>query len=118
MTGGNFSQSMQGGAAKKKDKMTLWQKDIFIFRYKDNKDQDHTPGHIKVLQNKQFLEIIAKNKSGGPWANIELIQTCIKADGGCGDPVMIHFHAPLDLKNPEIEINYNYKEMENDMDLL
>lgn len=34
----NFSQSMQGG--KKKDKMTQWQRDIFIFRYRENKETD------------------------------------------------------------------------------
>lgn len=99
---GNFSQSMQGG--KKKDKMSLWQKDIFIFRFRENKDHDNTPGQVKVLQNRQFQELLVKSKSDKNWANIELIQTCIKADGGCGDPVMIHFFAPLDESSPESEI--------------
>lgn len=49
---GNFSQSMQGtGGGKRKDKMTQWQKDIFIFRFRENKDLD-IPGQVKVLQNK------------------------------------------------------------------
>jgi hypothetical protein len=41
---GNFSQSMQmQGGGKKKDKVTQWQKDIFIFRFRENRELD-TPG--------------------------------------------------------------------------
>lgn len=107
---------MQG--AKKKDQKTQWQRDIFIFRFRENKDQD-MPGQVKVLQNKQFLELLVKSKSDKNWANIELIQTCIKADGGCGDPVIIHFYADINEANPSEEINYKkYKDMEDDYTLL
>ena len=64
------------------------------------------------------MDLLVKSKSDKNWANIELIQTCIKADGGCGDPVIIHFFAPLDERNPLAEIVYNYKDKEDDAVLL
>lgn len=74
---GNFSQSLQGGLGggptKKKEKVTLWQKDDFIFRYRESTNPDVPGGQVKVLENKQFLQLTNKLKSDKNWNGLELI---------------------------------------------
>lgn len=59
-----------------------------------------------------------RNKTDRYWSAVEVIQTCIKADGGCGDPVVVHFFAPLNENKIHDEVNYNHKDMDKDEDLL
>ena len=35
-----------------------------------------------------------------------LIQTCVKAKIGCGEPLYVYFEAPLDFDRPDEEIDY------------
>jgi hypothetical protein len=49
---------------------------------------------------------------------IEVIQTCIKAKRACGEAVIYQFYAPLDESDPKKEINYDYKSLPSDWELI
>ena len=49
---------------------------------------------------------------------IEAIQTCIKAKRACGEAVIYQFYAPLDENDPKKEINYDYKSLPSDWELI
>ena len=49
---------------------------------------------------------------------IEVIQTCIKAKRACGEAVIYQFYSPLDESDPKKEINYDYKSLPSDWELI
>jgi len=46
------------------------------------------------------------------------VQTCLKSKRGIGEPTIVKFYAPMDYKNPEKRIEYNYKSLGDDVDLI
>ena len=54
------------------------------------------------------------------WKDIELVQTCIQGapNRKLGEPLHLHFFAPLNEQNPSEEIVYDYKSMPSDYDLI
>ena len=64
------------------------------------------------------MKILEKRQNNDQWKKVEVIQTCIKARIGCGEPVFVHFFAPIDETNPGAEIEYDYQSMPTDADLV
>lgn len=81
-----------------------------------------------MLSDSRFLAL-ADSRGGRTniWTKIEVIQACVKAKNGMGALIPIEFYAPVDLealqKEPveiqhKYEINYDYKKMPSDIELL
>jgi len=47
-----------------------------------------------------------------------LIQTCVRAEIGCGTPILVQFFAPVNSKNPEKQIEYDYRSLGDDEKLI
>lgn len=74
---------------------------------------------VKVLRDIDLQNEFNKRSNDPYWNEVEVIQTCIKAQVGCGDPIICKFMAKVDELNPDQEIRYDYyKEMPSDEDLL
>jgi hypothetical protein len=61
---------------------------------------------IRVLREQEFGREFQRRPNEEYWQKVEVIQTCIKAKTGCGDPIFIKFNAPLDESDPDSEIDY------------
>jgi hypothetical protein len=42
----------------------------------------------------------------------------VKAQFGCGTPIIVRFYAPLDFCNPNKQIEYNFRDLGEDEDLI
>ena len=71
-----------------------------------------------MLRETEFIAELQRRPNDEYWRRVEVIQTCVKAKTGCGEPVFVHFQAPLDQDLPEEEIDYDYKSLPADADLL
>ena len=46
------------------------------------------------------------------------VQTCLKSRIGIGEPIIVKFYAPLKVKNPGDRIEYNYRTLGDDVELI
>ena len=56
-----------------------------------------------------------------PQEKIEFIQSCVRHKTGIGEPINIHFKAPLDNSSKEASLNeivYDYRSAGDEMELL
>lgn len=80
-------------------KKTPWFVEWAMVRYKSSVE-------IRVLREAEFGKEFQRRPNEEYWQKVEVIQTCIKAKTGCGDPIFIKFTAPMDETDPESEIDY------------
>ena len=74
---------------------------------------------VKVLRDIDLQNEFNRRSNDPYWEQVEVIQTCIKAKTGCGDPIICKFVAKIDEENQDEEIRYDqFKEMPSDEDLL
>ena len=73
---------------------------------------------MRVLRETEFMTELSRRINDEYWRKVEVIQTCVKAKTGCGESILIHFLAPLDQEQSEREIDYDYKSMATDHELL
>ena len=104
-----------GGSSIQDRKKNNTYEDTALFRYR--KDEEGIDG-VLVYKDSGFMKILEKRQNNDQWKKVEVIQTCIKARIGCGEPVFVHFFAPIDEANPGAEIEYDYQSMPTDADLV
>ena len=82
----------------------------------DQKDNviNYEDGDVIVLGSKQVQEKInSASQSKMFIKSVEVLQTVVRCvhpmQRQLGNFFWIHFHAPIDEENPEMEINYDYK---------
>ena len=46
------------------------------------------------------------------------VQTNVKSQMGIGYPIHIHYYAPVDINDPSKPIEYDYREIGDDIDLI
>ena len=46
------------------------------------------------------------------------MQTCLKSRIGIGEPIIVKFYAPLKVKHPGDRIEYNYRTLGDDVELI
>ena len=46
------------------------------------------------------------------------VQTCVKSKRGLGEPFIIKFYAPMDVTKPDERIEYNYRSLGDDVELI
>lgn len=77
---------------------------------------------IKVVNTRQFQEIFTLlNKRSAPQDKLEFVQTAVRHKTGVGEPIVIHFKAPINVSSEKMamkEIKYNWKTLGDEMDLL
>jgi len=52
------------------------------------------------------------------WTKFECIQTNIRAIQGTGQPIIVNFYAPIDRSNPSKQINFDFRSLGEDEDLI
>ena len=52
------------------------------------------------------------------WKGVNNIQTNVKAKIGCGSPITVKFYAHIDKNDNEASIEYNFKAIGEDIDLI
>ena len=50
--------------------------------------------------------------------HFQSVQTCVKSTRGIGEPFIIKFYAPLNLSDPSEKIEYNYRKLGDDVELI
>lgn len=73
---------------------------------------------VQVYSHGAFSQLFTARPGGEPWKSISSIQTCVKAQIGCGTPIVVQFFAPINSKNPEEPIEYDYASIGDDEDLI
>ena len=73
---------------------------------------------VQVVNDTGFMTTFHKRANDDYWKTVSSIQTNIKARLGCGQPIIIKYYAPLDLEDPEAEIEFAYRSLGEDEDLL
>ena len=69
-------------------KKTPWFAEWAMVRYKGSVE-------IRVHREPEFGKDFQRRPNDEYWKTVEVIQTCIKAKTGCGDPIFVKFNAPL-----------------------
>lgn len=102
-------------------------KDSAIVRYKniqetstdDSIQKCLRDGAVKVVSDTGLSHVFGTRTSDNFWKKIDCIQTNVKCKIGCGFPYIVHFFAKIEGKlTPESKITYDYKQFEDDLDLI
>tara|TARA_B110000285_G_scaffold204660_1_gene241778 strand:+ start:645 stop:827 length:183 start_codon:yes stop_codon:yes gene_type:complete len=51
---------------------------------------------VKVLRDNDLIKEFGQRATDPYWLEVEVVQTCIKAKTGCGEPVTCKFMAKID----------------------
>ena len=92
-------------------------------RYKDEKLILHDPTSgefvpskddkslmvVKVVGETEFMEECRRRANAEYWKQVQCIQTTVKARIGLGEPIDVHFEAPIDPESPDSTMVYDYK---------
>ena len=98
-------------------------KDVALIRYLNpqttddiTKSSEYQPTSVHVVNDVGFMNTMKLRANHGFWYSLECIQTNVKAQIGCGTPIIVDFFAPID----EIEdnINYDFRSLGEDEDLI
>ena len=82
-------------------------------------DEEVSLKNIKVLENQAFaLHFSDASKNANNLKRFQSVQTCIKSKRGLGEPIIVKFRAPMDFNEPEKDVNYDYKSMGDDLELI
>ena len=84
--------------------------DVAIIRFDD--------GAVKVVKGNEFLTEFQRRQNDTWWGTIESIQSCIPAQIGVGKVIAIEFFAPLCHYDAQKRIDFDFKEMPDDLELL
>ncbi len=91
---------------------TIYYRDVALIRYRK------PPDSVQVVNETGFMNTFQRRQNDPYWNTIHMIQTNIKSKTGCGKPFIIKFYAPLDPEDPEGEVDFDYKSVGDDEDLL
>jgi hypothetical protein len=78
-------------------------------------DQGEMSDVFERTKNSRLISIANTDKY---WTKIECIQTNIRANQGCGSPIIVNFYAPVDKINPLKQITYDFRSFEDDETLI
>ena len=65
-----------------------------------------------------FMNTFQRRRNDPFWKTVSCVQTNIKSKTGCGKPYIIKFYAPLNPDDPESEVEFDYKNVGEDADLM
>lgn len=91
-------------------KSALYQ-DTAMVRFRTNNE-------VKVLKDNEFINEFSIRPNDGYWKTIEVVQTCTKSKTGSGQPIFVHFFAPLNEDSPNDEVHYDLSHFPSDSDLI
>lgn len=102
------------------DLAALYYKTAVIVRKDHAKEgEDKKMSNYEVLLDTAFGKVFDDaNKSSGKTSDYSSVQTCIKSKLGVGEPIIVLFYAPLNWKNPSAQIEYAYRKVGDDVDLI
>lgn len=89
---------------------SIYYKDVVLIRYDDET--------VQVVNDNGFYNSFQRRANDDFWKKINCVQTNIKSKLGCGTPIIIKFFAPIDQEDPEAEINYDFRALGEDIDLI
>lgn len=72
----------------------------------------------QVLNENGFMNIYNKRANDDYWKSVSSVQTCIRSKIGCGQPIVIHFFAPINEKRPHDTIVYDFRQFGNEENLI
>ncbi len=73
---------------------------------------------VKVVRDTEFIDEFRRRANSDFWKELSCIQTTICAKIGIGKPILLHFIAPIKENDPEKELDYSFKQLGEDFDLL
>lgn len=73
---------------------------------------------MQVVSDSGLMTVFQRRANDDYWKTLNYIQTNVKAQIGCGTPIIVRFFAPIDENKTEATIDYNYQEFGEDEDLL
>ena len=75
--------------------------------------------NIELLTDHQFSRAFEDSSKSSYKTNLyQSVQTCLKSKRGLGEPIIVKFYAPLKVKNPGDRIEYNYRTLGDDVELI
>lgn len=100
----------------------MYYKSAVIVRKDHVKEGDgagNKQSNYEVLQDSHFGKVFDDaNKSSGRTNDYSSVQTCVKSKLGVGEPIIVLFHAPMNLASPTAQIEYAYRKVGDDVDLI
>jgi hypothetical protein len=73
---------------------------------------------LVILNETAFLRLMNRGINDEEWKRIGFIQTCIRAQIGIGRKICLQFHAKINSKRVEKEIEYDFRTFGKDKHLL
>ena len=77
--------------------------------------------NIELLVDSAFNNIFsndANSKALGKTKSYNSVQPCVKSKRGIGEPIIIKFYAPMNMKDTAAKIEYNYKSLGDAVELI
>ena len=75
--------------------------------------------NYEVLHDGPFGKVFDDaNKSMGKTNDYSSVQTCVKSKLGVGEPIIVTFYAPMNMKDPSATIEYAYRKLGDDVELI
>ena len=75
--------------------------------------------NIELLTDHQFSRTFEDSSKSSYKTNLyQSVQTCLKSKRGLGEPIIVKFYAPMRVSEPDEKIEYNYRTLGDDVDLI
>ena len=74
---------------------------------------------VELLTDSSFRQAFDdSSKSLHTTKTYQSVQTCLKSKRGLGEPFIVKFYAPMDMKDTASRIEYNFKSLGDDVELI
>ena len=75
--------------------------------------------NIELLTDHAFSRAFDdSNKSMNKTRTYNSVQTCVKSKRGIGEPIIVKFYAPMNMRDTTAKIEYSYKSLGEDVELI
>lgn len=73
---------------------------------------------VMVVSDNGLMNAFQKRANDDFWKTINFVQTCVKAQIGCGTPIIVNFFAPINTKRVADTIDYNFRQFGEDEEII
>jgi len=88
-----------------------------LFMPKDEAEGErYRQGVVQVVADNGLMNVFQRRANDDFWKSVSCIQTNVKAQIGCGTPILVHFYAPISHDKPLDQINYDFRKLGEDED--
>ena len=74
--------------------------------------------NIELMTDHAFSRAFDDSTKSWGTKTYNSVQTCLKSKRGIGEPIIVKFYAPMNMRDTSHKVEYNYRTLGDDVDLI